>query len=240
MTRKTYCGNLLWQSGLTLLARMPLRIGWESARANAVPAAALWLFALCLVLAHRFVPAASAALESVRSWQETYGWRAVVASRIVFNGLVPGAFLLCVRSIRPRRPFVTIFAQTVFGCAFGLFCDAFFRLQSAWFGTGIPALLLKTAVDQFVWTVLVISPINALFFFWASRDFSFERTRLEWPRDGVVRELVMPNLVANWFVFIPVALTTYLFPLDLQIHVNGLVGAFWTLLCLQIGARSGR
>ena len=23
MTRKTYCGNLLWQSGLTLLARFP-------------------------------------------------------------------------------------------------------------------------------------------------------------------------------------------------------------------------
>ena len=32
MTRKTYCGNLLWQSGLTLLAPKD-RAGWDPAGA---------------------------------------------------------------------------------------------------------------------------------------------------------------------------------------------------------------
>jgi len=31
-----------------------------------------------------------------------------------------------------------------------------------------------------------------------------------------------------------------MFPLDLQIHMNGLVCAFWTLMCLQIGKRTNR
>jgi len=220
----------------------PIKIGWGAAKANVVPMFVLWSFALILVLSYYFIPTVSACLGTVRTWQETLGWKSVVASRILFNGLVPGVFLLGVKAIRPRRPFATIFAQTVFGCVFGLFCDAFFRLQSVWFGSGteISTLVLKTVVDQFVWTVLVISPANAVFFFWVAREFSLNRVRQEWPRHGVIAELVLPNLIPNWFVGIPAIFATYAFPLDLQIHVNGLVSAFWMLLCLQIGARSAR
>lgn len=219
-----------------------LKIGWESAKANVVPTFVLCAFALCLVLSYYFHPVVSACFGTVRTWQESFGWKAVVVSRIVFNGLVPGLFLLGVKAIRPHRPFATIFAQAFFGCVLGLLCDAFFRLQSMWFGSAIAlsTLVKKTLVDQFVWTVLVISPVNAVFFFWVSRDFSVKRVRQEWPKRGVVSELVLPNLIPNWFVGIPAIFATYAFPLDLQIHVNGLVSAFWMLLCLQIGARSAR
>ena len=222
--------------------RLPgaVRIGWESAKANVVPTVVLWGFAFCLVLAYYFIPNVSVCLERVRDWQEAFGWKAVVVSRILFNGLIPGVFLLAVKEVRPRRPYATIFAQTAFGCVFGLLCDAFFRLQGAWFGLGteISTLVIKTLVDQLVWTVLLIAPANALFFFWVSRDFSFRRVRLEWPKRGAVSELVLPNLIPNWFVGVPVIFLNYAFPLDLQIHINGLVSAFWMLMCLQIGARS--
>ena len=218
----------------------PVRIGCESAKANAVSAFVLWMFAFCLVLAYYFIPDVSVCFERVRGWQEAFGWKAVVVSRILFNGLIPGAFLLVVKEIRPKRPYATIFAQTVFGCVFGLFCDAFFRMQSAWFGSGteISTLVIKALVDQFVWTVLIIAPVNAVFFFWVARDFSFWRIRREWPKQGFVLELVLPNLIPNWFVGIPAIFATYAFPLDLQIHINGLVSAFWMLMCLQIGRRS--
>lgn len=218
----------------------PVRIGVESAKANVVPTVVLWVFAFCLVLAYYFIPNASACFERVRGWQEAFGWKAVVVSRILFDGLIPGVFLLAVKEIRPHRPFATIFAQMVFGCVFGLFCDAFFRMQSAWFGSGteISTLVIKALVDQFVWTVLIIAPVNAVFFFWVARDFSFWRIRREWPKQGFVLELVLPNLIPNWFVGIPAIFATYAFPLDLQIHINGLVSAFWMLMCLQIGRRS--
>ena len=220
----------------------PIKIGWESAKANAVPTFVLWTFALSLVLSYYFIPPVAGYMGTVRTWQESFGWKAVVVSRLLFNGIVPGVFLLSVKSIRPHKPFATIFAQATFGCVLGLFCDAFFRLQSSWFGSApeLSTLVLKTLVDQFVWTVLVISPVNAVFFFWVARDFSFRRVRQEWPKHGVISELVLPNLIPNWFVGIPAIFATYAFPLDLQIHVNGLVSAFWMLLCLQIGARSAR
>ena len=218
-----------------------LRIGWESAKANAVPTVCLWTFAFLLALGYFLLPPMTAALEAVGRWQREGGWLTVVASRLVFNGALPGAFLLAVRSIRPRRPFATIAAQTAYGCAFGLLCDAFFRLQGAWFGEGrdVGTLVMKTLVDQFAWTVLVIAPANAAFFFWLGRDLSWARTRREWPRD-FVPDLLLPNLLPNWIVSVPAILATYTFPVDLQVHVNGLVSAFWMLVCLQIGRRSVR
>lgn len=217
-------------------------IGWASAKANWLPSLVLWLFAVVVVLAYCHVPHCTAAFESVRLWQERCGWRAVAVSRVFFNGFLPGIFLLSVKAIRPPSPWRTIFAQTVFGCAFGLVGDGFFRLQDAVFGAGtaIQTLLLKTLVDQFVFTVLVIAPVESMFFFWLGRDFSRARVRHDWPGKAWPFEILMPNLIADWFVSIPAALATYAFPLDLQIHVNGLISAFWMLLCLQIGKRSAR
>jgi len=49
---------------------------------------------------------------------------------------------------------------------------------------------------------------------------------------------VVPNLVSNWCVWTPVQFVLFMFPLDLQIHMGGLVCAFWTLMCLRIGKRT--
>lgn len=218
-----------------------LKIGLSSARANAVPTCLLWAFAALLVTAYYSVPAATEMFETVRLWQEKEGAFAVLASRVVFNGVLPGVFLLSVKSIRPKHPFSVVFAQAMFGCLMGLACDMYFRLQCVWFGTGtdFSVLALKTLTDQFIWTVAVIAPVNAVFFFWLGRDFSLSRFRRDWPSGRFLKALLLPNLVANWIVGIPAIFATYAFPVDLQIHVNGLVSAFWMLMCLQIGKRSG-
>ena len=220
--------------------RKALAIGWASARANVIPSLVLWTFAAVLVLVYYALPGCTGLFESVRLAQERYGWKAVVVSRVFFNGLLPGVFLLSVAAIRPAHPWKTIFAQAAFGCAFGIVGDAFFRLQCVLFGDGTSfvTVLLKTLVDQFVFTVLVIAPVESLFFFWIGRDFSWPRVRRDWPGRAWPFEVVMPNLVADWVVSIPVCFATYVFPLDLQIHVNGLISAFWMLMCLQIGKRS--
>lgn len=108
-----------------------------------------------------------------------------------------------------------------------------------WIGNGCDfmTLLLKTCINQFVWTVFLIAPANACFYFWVARDFSFRRVRREWPRGGV-GGVILPNLISNWCVWIPVNMVIFVFPLPLQIQLSGIAGAFWTLLCFQIGARS--
>ena len=95
----------------------------------------------------------------------------------------------------------------------------------------------RAAFDQFVWTVAVIAPANSVFFYWVGHDFSLVRARREWPRP-FYRRMVLPNLIPNWIVWIPVAIVTFSFPFSLQIHVNGIVCTFWTLMCVQIGRRT--
>ena len=219
--------------------RAALRIGQASARANLVPMAVLWTLAAAAVGAYYLIGPFREMIEPVSAWHRAWGWRAAFISQAVFCGILPGAFLLAFRSIRPRHPFLTILAQSLWCGTFGICCNELFRFMARSFGDNahVSTVLIKAALDQFVWTVAVIAPANAVFFFWAGRDFSFARVKREWV-SPFFRRMVLPNLIPNWIVWIPVSLAVFSFPFALQIHVNGIVCTFWTLMCLQIGRRT--
>lgn len=207
-------------------------------RANAAPMVALWMFAGILVVGYFCMPQIQSLFEPFRQWQVDYGWKAAFLSRMLFCGVVPMVFLLSMKSIRPRRPVLTAFSQAIWCGMWGVAGDWFFQLQGLLFGvdSDVATLICKTAVDQFVWTVLVIAPTHAAFFFWAGRDFSIKRAIEEWPSDFIQR-FYLPNLIANWIVWLPAQCAVYAFPLPLQVHLAGLVGSFWMLVCLRLGAR---
>lgn len=219
----------------------PLKIGWAAAKANAVPMVVLWALAAATVLSYYFVSGVAAALEPLLRWQTESGWVAAFLNRVFFCGLLPGAFLLSIKSIRPKRPLATIAAQTLWCGLWGVAFDFYFRGLDVVFGPGHDAatLFAKMAADEFAITPLLAAPADAVFFFWLGRDFSFARARADWPC-AFYRELVAPNLVSNWCVWVPVGLAVFAFPLPLQIQVSGFAAAFWTLACLQIGARTAR
>ena len=98
-------------------------------------------------------------------------------------------------------------------------------------------ILAKTAVDQFVWNVFLVTPSVSTFYFWIACGYSFARMQRDWPKDWI-RGLILPNLFANWCVWIPVVAAVYAFPRPLQIQVSGFATAFWVLMCLKIGALS--
>ncbi len=217
------------------------RIGWESVKANVVPMVVLWILAVATAFAYYFVPGVAAGLEPLKTWQTESGWVAAFLNRTFFCGVLPGVFLVTVKSIRPRHPFATVAAQTLWCGVWGVVFDFYFRLLDSVFGSGcdFATLLAKAAADEFGITLLVSAPADAVFFFWLGRDFSFRRARAEWPR-SFYRDLVAPNLVSNWCVWIPVSMAVFAFPLPLQIQVSGFAAAFWTLMCLQIGMRTAR
>lgn len=215
------------------------RIIKESVVANAVPALVLWLITVGLAAAYRFLPRVASVLEPVVHWQERNGFASAFLSQFMFCGLVPCVFLLTVKSIATKRPVVKSIIQSVWCGLMGMACWWFYGVQTWLFGTGrdIATLMAKTAFDQFVWTAFVVSPLSAAFFVWLGCDFSVTAA-LRTFRRSFVRRIVMPNLVANWCVWIPVAAAIYTFPRSLQIHVLSLVASFWVLLSLQIGSRS--
>ena len=204
------------------------------------PMVVLWAAAFAFVGAYLLVPACRTALEPFAAWHRAWGWKAAFICQAFFCGILPGAALLLFRGVRPRRPGLTILAQTLWCGTFGIGSGEVFNLLAAWFGdnSSFPTLVLKTGFDQFVWTVLVIAPANAGFYFWVGRDFSFARVRREWPRRFFER-VYLPNLIANWCVWIPVIFVVFVFPLPLQIFVSGMACSCWALICIQVGRRSG-
>ena len=214
-----------------------VQIGWRSVKANAVPMAVLWALAVLMVLAFYWVPAADELFSPFVKWQTQSGWVAAFLNRVIFCGVIPGVFLLSVRSIRPPRPLLTVCVYSLWGGLWGIACDGFFTLQTAVFGSGTDMLTLvkKTLVDQFGWNVLICTPVNAIFFPWVASGFKLGPRRC--CRDFVQDCLVL--LIANWIVWVPVTLIVYAFPLPLQIQLVGLACSFWMMVALWAAARKG-
>ena len=97
-------------------------------------------------------------------------------------------------------------------------------------------LAAKTALNQFVWTPLYFAPAGAVVYFWIGRDLSLRRVRAEWPRD-FLRTAVLPNLIANWIVWVPLAMLIHMFPTALQVQLAGFANAFLCLVLLTLGKR---
>ena len=215
-----------------------LRSGFASVRENVVPMAVLWFLSCLLVFGYYHGSVVAAVLEPLSRWQTEHGAVAAFLNRVVFCGLIPGAFLLTVKALRPRRAWLVILAYCLWGGGWGVLCDWFFTFQAAVFGEGRDCLTLfkKTMVDQLVWNVFICTPVNALFFPWLARDFRLGPKR-SWRRFLLDDCLVL--LIANWIVWMPVSVAVYAFPLPLQIQLVGLASSFWMLVALRAAAKGG-
>lgn len=214
------------------------RQAWKSTTDNAVPMLVLWALAAIAVWSYYCIPAAARFLEPLRDWQSENGAVAAFASRFLFCGLLPGVFMVTMRHLALPRPLLVIAVQSVWSGLCGIVSGWMFSLHAMWLGTGIGfwTLAAKTVLNQFVWTPLFFAPAGAVVYFWIGRDFSLRRMRGDWP-DSFWRVLVMPNLVANWIVWIPVAMLIHMFPTPLQIQLAGFANSFLCLVLLSLGKR---
>ena len=218
----------------------PVQIGFESAKANAVPMVVLWTLAGALVLGYYCVPAVTHCLEPFRRWQTDSRWMASFLNMFVFCGILPGAFLLFQKSLRVRHPFLTIAVQSVWSGVCGIVSGWMYDLNAHWFGTGLDVwtLLAKTAVAQFLWTPFFFVPIASLVYFWIGRNFSVRRCRDELTVDFLLTN-VASTLIANWAIWIPCTMLVVMLPTALQVQVSGIVNAFLFLVQLWIGRCAG-
>ena len=221
---------------MTGVQKTPWSVGWEAVRRNRLPMVVLWTVSVVMVLAYYSMPIVPSALEPLARWQRESGWLAAFLNRVIFCGLIPGTFIVCVRSLRPKHMVAVIAVQTVWSGICGVVSDWMFSLNACLFGTGVDFLTLcvKTAVCQFVWTPLFFIPLGSIVYFWIGRDFSAERFRREIP-SRFYYGLVLPNLLVNWALWIPVTFVIHMFPTPLQIQLSGLASALFSLLLLAIG-----
>jgi hypothetical protein len=214
-------------------SRTPLALGWEAARANALPGFILQAMMLPLLVAYYVSPATSSALNQIADYKKQHGLTFVVLAAIAAGALLPELFvILFFQKGRVRAQNFRNLAFTVPTWAIdGILVDLMYRGMAAWFGDVVtwPVVTAKVCLDMFGYNPFIAAPSEVLVYEWKNTRISWSSVRraLTW---GHYRDKIVPTLLATWAVWIPLVAVIYSVPLALQFPLFSLALTFWVLL----------
>ena len=218
-----------------------LTIGLRSARALAVPAAALITGGVALVVGYYHVPAVSDGFSHVARWKAAHGYAFSFALNFLLAGVLPWLFRMAIPALRPSRPLSELLFGTLWWGGFAVIVDALYRGLGVMFDNpALPAwrvIAPKLAVDLCLFMPLFAAPVIALAHLWKDAGYDLKKLKAGMT-PGWYRRLVLPNLIPNHMVWIPGATLVFCMPADLQLTLSSLIACFWALMCLQIAART--
>src|SRR6266478_9747837 len=214
-------------------SRTPFTLGWEAARANAVPALIIQAFMLALLIAYYTNHRVSSTLVGLAEFKRAHGLLFVIVASAAAGALIPELFLiLFFQRGRPSRRNLRnlLFTVPVWGFD-GTLVDLLYRSEAAWFGdvATLPVVAAKICVDQFVYNPLFAAPFGVLTYEWKNSGISLRPIRdlFTWRH---YRDKIFPTLLATWAVWIPLMAIIYSLPFALQFPLFGLALSFWVLL----------
>jgi len=218
-----------------LLSRLRVAV-----RHNARPALLLQALTLALLGAYAWWPAARAAFEALMRLKLAWGVGYAFLAGALFAGMLPRLVMRWSGASRAPLARELAFAMLFWGYR-GVEIDLFYQLQAHWFGTAAdwPTVIVKTVVDQFVYSPVWSVPMIALVFAWKDAGFSWRVLREH--LDAEFFALRLPSAVAgNLMVWLPSVVAIYFLPLPLQLPVSNLVASFWVLLMIMLLDRAPR
>lgn len=219
----------------------PWQAGRRAVREIAAPASAVLAASALFVAAYYRYPGVREALEHVAAVRRAHGVLFAAGLTALTAGLVPWCFRMALPALRPARPRLDLLHSLVWWAILGVVVDQLYRTLTLVFGdTPAPGVVLsKVACDMLLFTPLVASPGNALSHLWKDSGWDLGVIRAQLSR-GWYRRLVVPNLIPNYFVWLPGTMIFYCMPADLQLVVANAIGCCWALLCARIAAHTGR
>jgi hypothetical protein len=213
--------------------RSPLSLGWEAARANALPALVIQALMLALLVGFYTSHRVFAILSRLAELKQTHGILFVVSASVIAGALIPELFLIFFfQQGRPNRRNLRnlFFTIPVWGLD-GTLVDLLYRTQAGWFGDAatVPVVVAKICVDQFGYNPFFAAPFGVLSYEWKNSGISLRPVRdlFTWRH---YRDKIIPTLLATWAVWIPLMAIIYSLPLALQFPLFGLALTFWVLL----------
>src|SRR5207244_4879861 len=151
-------------------SRTPLMIGWEAARANAVPALIIQGIMLGLLIAYYTNHAVFSALNHLADCKRTHGLVFVIAASIAAGAFIPEIFLvLFFQRGRPnsRNLRNLLFTIPVWGFD-GSLVDLLYRTEVTWFDdvSTLPLVCAQSCVYQLVYNSFLGVPFALLTAIW--------------------------------------------------------------------------
>lgn len=212
-----------------------IRVGVMAAKKTFKPALAVWTVMAGIAALYYLVPMSHVVFSWLVTLQKSMG----VLFPSLGMGLSVGILVEVVKVLtsKSRRwtrenTITALFNFAVFGIM-GFTHHYRYAFQNEVFGAGnsFQELASKVAFDQFVWTVLIANPYQAVCFLWKNNSFSFRAVhRHMFPFRSFWGTQMLPVLITNWAFWIPMAFIIYYFPPDLQLPLSILAVTTWVML----------
>ena len=213
--------------------RSPLTLGWEAARANAVPALIIQAIMLALLIAFYTSRSVSTILSQLAEFKRAHGLAFVIIASVAAGALIPELFLIIFfQRGRPKGRNLRnlLFTVPVWGFD-GALVDLLYRGEAALLGdmVSVPVVFGKICIDQLGYNVFFAAPFGVLTYEWKNNGVSLRPVRelFTWRH---YRDKILPTLLATWAVWVPLMAIIYSLPLALQFPLFGLALSFWVLL----------
>lgn len=217
----------------------PWRAGLRAGRANLVPGLVLWLVGLALVIAYYHHAPTHAALEQLVSLHERVGLIFPIVATMICGGLLPILYLRRDPALRADYQFKNCVFLLLFWAYKGVEIEYWYRLLSHVVGSGhdVRTVAIKCFLDQAVYCPIFAVPVTVLGFAFNHAGLRFAPVIADLRAGGWYRRHVLPNLVANAAIWVPVVCLVYSLPLSLQALLFDLVLCFYILIIAHITRR---
>lgn len=220
------------------LEEAPWVAGLRSARANLAPGLVLQAFALAVVLGYYFHGPTRDALTWLADLRNDTGVLFGIVSTGLFGGLFPLLYLKAAPSTRSRVAWKQGMALTVFWSYKGLEIGLWYAFMAHLFGTSasIGTVVTKSLIDQFIYCPIWAIPTTALAYLWCKTGFDWRVVRDDLLAPRWYARRVLPLLIANLGVWLPLVCIIYALPTPLQLPLQNIVLCFFTLMIAHISA----
>ena len=178
-------------------------------------------------------PAGASLLARYATWQHSGGILAAAVATALAGGVLSELSRVYIQD--KGRWTLTHVDNMVFNMVLFFICGGlvyeFYRWQAVWFGEGATwsVLVPKILVDQFIYSVVVATPLYTFAPRW--HELRYSGTKLWQELDiNFVTDRMLPVLVTNWMFWLPGVTLIYSMPSILQTPLFIFATAIWGLL----------
>jgi hypothetical protein len=191
----------------------------------------IWIVATLVYFFYKSSEVCQNQLDELARIKLEYGFLYSACATGLFGGLIPFLAMFFRGSVPPRRTFQWFLFFPLFWAFKGVEVDAFYRLQSFFFGASpeFKVVLYKVLVDQFVYCVIWSAPLTAIFYGWKDADFKWTDV-VVLQNFGVMLDEILFLLFSTWIIWIPAVTIVYSMPNNLQIPLFNLTLCFFVLV----------
>ena len=213
--------------------RTPLTIGWQAAKANAVPGLILQAAMLATLIAYYVNPHFGELLNELARYKQAHSISFVIVAGALAGAILPEIFVIIFfQKGKVGRQNLRNLAFTVPTWAIdAILVDLMYRANARWFGdvVTVPVVAAKICVDQLGYNPFFAAPGEVLVYEWKNDGFSKQSVRRAFTWEHY-RDKIVPTLLATWVVWAPLMAIIYSLPFPVQFPLFSLALTFWVLL----------